>query len=666
MNNGQISLFETNPEQIEEIRSGQLHVVHSNFIEAKNENWKDLFDGYNELYGITFSTGLSFMEKVLDMFDYVEMILGCEGVIGSDMAAIMSMEAKSVEHIAKSKSAKRLAERIEQETMALFVSRDTKSHEKVFVLKANDGRVRVITGSANMSASAFCGLQREDIVCYDDEKAYSHYKERFDTFKEQCSDNVNYKVLLAVNAEPDYIRENIEEVPIVKTIEKKNIVIIEPGPADMDEVEILADIKGLEGEIKPMLPKQKSEEGKIVLTGDYVKSFSRKYKEHATVKKVKEKRLPKLHLDYESQKMYFNGKEIGLNPDKEKITSDVRCIESYMSSLSSFYGDWEQSQRDYYAFMNWYFASLFMPYLRYTATKNNYDVTPFPVFGVIYGDSNGGKSSFIKLLSKLMCGTKVPLNNSGDFTSGNIETLKRACEGLPINIDDLAKAQYDAHYEKVIKDDTWGIAEGFINYPAVSITTNKIASLKPDITKRTVACFIGTKLDKEVGAKNSKKINESMRQATNSMYMEYVRRMLPCITDMVENMKSGDEEYFPDVFHTSSLILKEIFEEYGETVPSYTTELSYSDYFGDKAVGKNAMKKIVIAWENDRKMFSINKRKNTLSYSYADPGRTYELRYIQQELPPVLNATLVGSSIVMDLDKAKEVFSIEFKKSLFA
>lgn len=658
----QMSLFDIVPEEMEKSSSGQLHIVKAKFIEGANLNWRDLFEGFDELYGITFSSGIGFMEKVMDMFDHVEMIFGCEDIVDNDIAAVMAMETKSVELIAKSKSAKKMAERIDNGSLVISVSRDTRSHEKVFALKSKDGRVRVITGSANMSASAFCGLQREDIVCFDDQEAYEHYRDRFDTFQHNCADNVNQKVLLALEENPDYVRDNVEEVPIIKTIEMNKMVILEPDETEESETVIVADIKGLEAEMKPLLPKQKKENGKLILTGEFTRAFRRKYTEHANVKKEKAKKLPKLHIDYENEKLLFNEKEMNLHPTAEQIRSDLRCLESYMSSLSVFYGDWQQSQKDYYLFMNWYFASLFMPYLRYVGSKNNYEVTPFPVYGIIYGDSNGGKSTFVKLLSKLMCGTKIPMNSSNDFTSGNIENLKRACEGLPINIDDLAKAQYDAHYEKVIKDDSWGIAEGFINYPAVTISTNKIASFKSDISKRTVVCFIGSTLDKESGAKNSKRINESMRQATASLYCEYVRRMLDRVVGMTEEMKTADDDYFPDIFNVSSMVLGEIFDEYSDSSPEYVSELSYSDYFGDKAIGKNAMKKIIVAWENDRRNFKIDRKRNMLTYTYEDSSRTYELKYIQQELPPALEAKVVGSSIIMNLEKAGEVFGRTFKK----
>ena len=75
-----------------------------------------------------------------------------------------------------------MCERMEAEELRLYVSRDIKAHEKVFCLRAKDGRTRVVTGSANMSTPAFCGIQRENITYYDDAEAYKWYKNRFDSF----------------------------------------------------------------------------------------------------------------------------------------------------------------------------------------------------------------------------------------------------------------------------------------------------------------------------------------------------------------------------------------------------------------------------------------------------------------------------------------------------
>lgn len=660
----QMSLFDFVPDQMETMSNGKLKVVKAEFVEKKNIGWTDLFIGYDELYGITFSSGIQFMEKVFDSFEHVEMIFGCEGVLNDDLATIISAQIKSVETIVKSKSAIRIAERMRTGNIDIRVSRDAKSHEKIFILKSKDGRVRVITGSANMSASAFLGIQRENIICFDDVAAYEYYKDIFEDFKEKCSDSVSEKVILALKEDDDFIRDNIQETPIIQTIKKRNVVILEPSE-NGEEAEYVADIKGLEAEIKPLLPRIKPEKGKVFITGDTIKAFKRKYDENANVKKVREKKLPKLHIDYDARSLSFNGKELLLSPDEDQIKNDISCLMNFIESLSSFHGDYKKSQRDYYRFLNWYFCSPFMPYLRYIGSKNDYGVIPFPVVGILYGDSNGGKSTFINLLSKLMSGVKVNANSSNDFTGTNISNLKAACEGLPINIDDLAKAQYDAHFEKVIKDDNWGILERFINYPAIVITTNKLASLKPDISKRVVTCRIDIKIDKESGAYNSKRINESMKQATNAWYCEYVRRMFDAIFDMENAMCEGRDAYFPDIFKVSSIVLRDIFKMYGEEIPEYVEELSYSDYFGDLAIGKHAIEKIKTAWQTEPKMFKADMKKNTLIYTYPEGGRLYELRYLQEELPPALECQVTSRSLVMKLDVAMEVFGQKFKRGIF-
>ncbi|MBO4413530.1 MAG: hypothetical protein J5830_02370, partial [Clostridia bacterium] len=216
----------------------------------------------------------------------------------------------------------------------------------------------------------------------------------------------------------------------------------------------------------------------------------------------------------------------------------------------------------------------------------------------------------------------------------------------------------------IIKDDEWGIPEKFINYPAVVITTNKLPSITSDISKRAVTCHIDAKINKEDGAKNSKRINDSMKSATTAFFGEYVRIMLGKI-DSLENSMKTEDDFFPDVFQLSSDTIREIFDECGEPHPEYLTKLTFSDYFGDKAVSKNAMEKILRAWENEPKQFKIDKRANKLIYSCGENGNVYALRYIYDELPPTLNAQLNTTNLVMDLDKAQVLFEKKFRKKLF-
>lgn len=549
------------------ISTQALSVVKAIYADTVETNWEELFDGFDRLYAITFSSGIEFVNKVINKFSYAEVVFGCEKIIATDIAAIMSVQIDSVQRLAKSKSAGNLANRLDDGSLQLYVSRDTKSHEKIFILESADHkRVRVITGSANMSASAFCGIQRENIVCFDDEAAFSHYKVLFETFKETCSDNVSYKAVVSTMNQEDYLKENIKEVPVFQSIEKQKLIFLEQAqPEDEVEYEIVADVKKMQELVKPIMPKMPVQANRIVVAAEPMRVFTKRYTEVRRVAAEAVKQLPKLHIDYDAGTMTFNDENIDLNPNLSEVAKNIKSIQKFFSGMDYFYGDVEQAKKDYFKYMTWYLATPFMAYLRYFASRNNYDTKLFPMYGVIYSDSNGGKTTFIKFLVKLMCGETVKMNTTEDFTATRIDGLKRVCEGLPLNIDDLAKTQFQNHSERVIKNDEWGISDRLVNYPAVSITSNKITSLTKDLSKRAIICRIGAKIDNERGAKNSKRVNESMSELTTAFYGEYVRRMLVCIDEMTTEMRenANGKEYFPDIFHASSSVIADIFEACG-------------------------------------------------------------------------------------------------------
>lgn len=478
------------------ISTQALSVVKAVYADTVETNWEELFDGFDRLYAITFSSGIEFVNKVINKFSYAEVVFGCEKIIANDIAAIMSVQIDSVQRLAKSKSAGNLANRLDDGSLQLYVSRDTKSHEKIFILESADHkRVRVITGSANMSASAFCGIQRENIVCFDDEAAFSHYKVLFETFKETCSDNVSYKAVVNTMNQEDYLKENIKEVPVFQSIEKQKLVFLEQAqPEDEVEYEIVADVKKMQELVKPIMPKMPVQANRIVVAAEPMRVFGKRYTEVRRVAAEAVKQLPKLHIDYDAGTMTFNDENIDLNPNLSEVAKNIKSIQKFFSGMDYFYGDVEQAKKDYFKYMTWYLATPFMAYLRYFASRNNYDTKLFPMYGVIYGDSNGGKTTFIKFLVKLMCGETVKMNTTEDFTATRIDGLKRVCEGLPLNIDDLAKTQFQNHSERVIKNDEWGISDRLVNYPAVSITSNKITSLTKDLSKRAIICRISVEL----------------------------------------------------------------------------------------------------------------------------------------------------------------------------
>ena len=131
------------------------------------------------LYAITYSSGIDFVYRLLDLFVQAEIIFGCDEVISYSLQEVMAYQCKMVERIREtaSKTKLNLVSRIDQGTLRLYVAHSVLSHEKIYLLSAADGRKRVIMGSANLSYAAFGGRQRENICYMDDEDAYNWYWE---------------------------------------------------------------------------------------------------------------------------------------------------------------------------------------------------------------------------------------------------------------------------------------------------------------------------------------------------------------------------------------------------------------------------------------------------------------------------------------------------------
>ena len=59
----------------------KLQAVSLRFDKVVETDWKELFNGYQRLYAITYSSSSSFINKLLPMFEEAEIIFGYEKVL---------------------------------------------------------------------------------------------------------------------------------------------------------------------------------------------------------------------------------------------------------------------------------------------------------------------------------------------------------------------------------------------------------------------------------------------------------------------------------------------------------------------------------------------------------------------------------------------------------
>ena len=356
----------------------------------------------------------------------------------------------------------------------------------------------------------------------------------------------------------------------------------------------------------------------------------------------------------------LNDATLDLQPSHEEVAKDIGLFLKYMDGYEKFNGDKKGMQRRYFEFANWFFCSPFMACMRDMAVRYNQNLLPYPVFGLVYGQSKAGKTSFLETLLKMMIGQKTKIS-APDFTRSSIEGLKRTVKGAPIIVDDLTNTRFNQHAIETIKNDDFGVADGLLHYPAVVISANEdVKAVAPEVIRRTVICRV------QAGLTNTQVMQSSVvrtvqREIGTAFYREYLRRMLPIVNDLLEALKDDDSESAPDILARSSQVLLDLFAEYCEReVPDYVRLLSLEDYFSEKVTGSYAIKTIQDAWRTSRSSFEISEKNNELRYN---AGATWEADRILKELPETLEPHKSRDWVVMDLDEAKKFFEIDFKKN---
>lgn len=656
-----LSLFDIPEETQEQIKvqsPASLAVAKMEFAGAETLSWQELFSGYDTLHAITYSSGIDFVYQLIDLFQQAEILFGCDEVISYSLQEVMAYQCKMVERMRDTASKMKLdlVSRIENGTLRFYVAHSVLSHEKIYLLSAHDGSKRVIMGSANLSRSAFGGYQRENIYYLDGEAAYDWYWDCYCQLREDCTDQIAKETLLCADD-----GEHLEELPIAKTVRVKKALILQPAEETKEEVRFVLDVRNLAGKLAPSVPKP-DKKGKIMLSPEKIRLIRRQVVSVQTQQKELQSEYPQLEVFPDEGMARLNGDNLDLNPPAAEIIRDVSLFLKYMDGYEKFHGDVVGMQRRYFEFANWFFCSPFMACMRDMAVRYNQNLLPYPVFGLLYGQSKAGKTSFLETLLKMMIGQR-PKISAPDFTRSSIEALKRTVKGAPILVDDLTNARFNQHAIETIKNNDFGVADRLLHYPAVVISANEdVKAVAPEVIRRTIICRVQAGLT-NTEVMRSNVVRTVQREIGTALYREYLRQMLAIVAELLEKMKSDDSECAPDILAESSRVLVELIQMYSEApCPSYIRPLTLEDYFSEKVTGSYAIKTIRSAWDISQSSFEISKQKNELRYN---TGATWEADRILKELPESLEAHKSREWIVMNLKEARNFFDIPFQKSWF-
>ena len=419
-----LSLFEVGDsiqEQMEMQPSALLDVVKMEFSGAETLSWQNLFSEFDTLHAITYSSGIGFVYQLLGLFEEAEIIFGCDEIISYSLQEVMAYQCKMMERMRETASKMKLdlVSRIEKGSLRFYVAHKILSHEKIYLLSAKDGRKRVVMGSANLSFSAFGGKQRENICYIDGERAYEWYWDCYCQLREDSTDEIAKDTLLCADS-----GEHLEELPIARTIRAKKALVLQPVQEVKEEIRFALDVKSLAAKFAPSVPKP-DKKGKLMLSPEKIKTIRRQVVSEQVKEKELQSEYPQLEVFPDEARVRLNGSDLDLHPSREEIAKDAALFLKYMDGYEKFHGDVSGMQKRYFEFANWFFCSPFMACMRDMAVRYNQNLLPYPVFGLVYGQSKAGKTSFLETLLKMMIGQKTKLS-APDFTRSSKSEAKRS------------------------------------------------------------------------------------------------------------------------------------------------------------------------------------------------------------------------------------------------
>lgn len=451
-----------------------------------------------------------------------------------------------------------------------YVVKDAIAHAKIYLLE-RDGLRRVVVGSANLSETAFSGRQAETLVVFDnDEMAWKHYSAQYDA--------VRGIAVSPIEIRPKPVRVEdmlISETPMMKEAECNPEGVTLYVPAEMDEEVDYSASTVLERVefIKPdrqraLADIRPDRNGRVKFTQNIVRQIAR------ISTSRQEGEGPQTYLSYDGERFIFSGDEMPLEVDASDVRADVHAwMEFFDNYQNGFVGDVPRLQRDYFTFMCWFYFSPLMCDLRNNMLRTGQFSFDQPMFAVVYGQSNCGKSSLIETLMRSMF-SREHLVATRSFTAGNLRGLQESYRRFPVVFDDVTRDRFNRHAPEVIKDESVRVQE----YPCFALSMNAEArNFAPEIVKRCLMIYTRTSLpgDDPVSRRRLQRSVSNIRdRLSTSLYREFLRCSL-------KELDSISDYSDLDVLLLSSSTLCRIFEKNlpeGTEMPDWCAPMTLDEY----------------------------------------------------------------------------------------
>lgn len=502
----------------------------------------------------------------------------------------------------------------------------------------------------------------------DEPKAYECYLKIFEELRKNSADEID------VDARP--LKEdgtNLELIPAIKNVaySKSAVVVHELPPDSKEETEYLLAQKSTAEKFREIFKEvdvHANANGKTLLVADKVVRMKKIMRDSQAELERKKKNMfaPEMILDYDKQQVTFDGELWNLNPPTDEVRSDLKNLVEYINGAEIFTGNAKNLKSLYWKILLYMFASPFFARLRYFYNQlvpANSTGKAFPMYMILRGGKNGGKSSIVATGQKLMFDKILPTIPAKDITPVKMAGFKLTVKGCPILADDVTN-NYLKFIKDIVKDDYFLINDKILDHGTFIFTSNDAEQVKQEISKRVVVFTIENQLNEDIATRRDAALKKLQNEMHNALYRAYMAKIFPAVEKLIDEIICGGREnWLPDIFKISSETLIKIFQEHELETPPELKIFRWEDYLGEEIKSKKATGTIENLFEYFPQIFSVNARKDQLIIDLSSLDQKTQQKVseiLESELPPSTERIRVGNIVTMKLSEIKKFARISF------
>lgn len=587
-----------------------------------------LLEGYTRARVLTYSASVPTILRFLERFEDFECVFGYEQV-AARAEQVWAYQQVVHEGLLKEALAlddglkNELFRRIREHTARFHVLKTALSHAKLYLLDGPNGHL-VLMGSANVSERALFDpalttgpAQLEVLAAFEDDLAWAHYAGLYEAVREHSSNR------LTLPGEPPNTAEVLfERLPVNAEAESSGSAVL-PANVVAPPPVLTARAERLTKSYRPVAEQLDKVRGQplVKLPPSVLGKLARLVRQ---ARATDAQQVTHLALHGARDALVLNGDPLPLDAPEEEVRRDAELLARFFESYrAGFVGPVARQQQLYFALLAWLYASPLMVDFLNAARLQNLPPYAYPLFAVLHGKANCGKTQLLKVLMKSMFGAYV-FRESADLTATHLRGLQAESGRFPVVFEDVERTRFQQHAPALIKATTdHGYLEEDLAPMVFSMNADENSSFPEEIRKRCLMIYTPAQFPADTSSEafraNYKLVTDILHGVGTGFYRTYLRRLLAAV-------RPGEAP--GDVLALSSRVVAGLLEEAtGRSYP-WCAEVSLAAV---QALQKDRVREVLLdLWRTNARAWQIGGDRVTLRLG------TYEVPGLKRDLPGYL------------------------------